>query len=129
MLVIFRSLYSQNKSPHISSGNPGYVDDECHECLDPEEINENSFDDELCHTHDMSSRRRKSFVELYAETKKNRKSSKAQRDRVEGMIQALLYVFAFIITHIFPFIYHISYGLGKQVSIYILIISKVSLWT
>ena len=65
------------------------MDTEINVNWDRHKDNENSFDNELCHTHDMSSRRRKSFVELYAETKKNRKSSKAQRDRVEGMIQAL----------------------------------------
>lgn len=102
MLIIFWTLLFQNASPHISIGSP----------LNQETGNNND-------------ERRPSVVELYQESKRKKKSSRAERDRKQGMVQAILYILAFIICYFFAFLYQAMTGLNKSIPFVYFILSKV----
>lgn len=103
MLIIFWSLYSQNSSPHISLGTP----------LAQESPSTNVGE------------RRPSLIELYQAEKKKKKSSRAERDRKEGMTQAILYILAYILCYFFPMVYQSMVGLNKKVPFIFYILSKI----
>ena len=108
MLIIFWDLYSQNNTTHITLGQHAPNN------------NNNNADAEA-----QTMQRRPSVIELYEASKKERKSSKARRDRKEGMIQALLYIVAFFMSYIFSIIYHGLDGTSKRPTIHLILLAKV----
>jgi len=110
MLIIFWTLLRKSKTSHITVGSP---------------LHANNEDD---HRYDIEQQtsRRDSVLELYAASKRKRKSSRADRDRKEGMKQALLYIIAFLVCQFFPFLVLIINGNGNvQPETLLLFLTKI----
>jgi len=75
-------------------------------------------------TNNNTTNNKPTVLELYAAQKK-KKTSKSQKDRKEAMVQALLYIFVFLVSYIFSAVYNSMDQSGKTPSYYLLLTSQI----
>lgn len=116
MLIIFCSLASQNDKSHITLGDSR-----------TRESTTIGTDENALNSPHPTRGERTSIIELYAASKqKKRKSSRAFKERRDGMIQALLYIFAFLLSYFFPLLYHaLDGGSDKEAHVSIFLLAKI----